>query len=119
MLFNLSQQKIEDIPHKKDYDLWKSRLTDDQYVQIMSKLEEELNTRNVFVSSHIPGKEWDYPLYYIYEACNKHFEHAAYFYGLLLWEAVIRHPAKWYFKPKDEDDAFKGTVYFRHNEDRI
>jgi len=119
MLFNLSQQKIEDIPHKKDYDLWKSRLSDDQYKQVMSKLEEELNVRNVCVSSHIPGKEWAYPFQYIYEACNEHFEHAAYFYGQLLWEAVMIHSARWYFKPKDEGDTFKGTVYFRHNEDRV
>ncbi len=114
MLFNINKEKIDYIPHKKDYDVWRSRLTDDQHLQIMVEMEKALNGKEVLVSSFIPGNDWDYPYYYIYEACDEDYQNAAYFFGLLMWEAVIRSNDSWCFlKYNDDKKNIKGMTYFR------
>jgi len=66
----------------------------------------------VLTSSFIPGSDWGYPLYYIYEACNKDYDSSALFFGLLMWVAVMKNSNDWSFMKYDEKNI-KGMTYFR------
>jgi hypothetical protein len=51
------------------------------------------------------------PLYY---ARHQNQEHAGWFFGLIVWKALIERDDAWYFKPSDKDgDDVLGTTYFR------
>ena len=83
----------------------------------MTEMEKVLSGRDVAVSSFVPGKDWGYPYYYIYEACEEDQQHSAFFFGLLFWEAVQKHPDNWSFQKYDNDKelakAIKGMTYFK------
>lgn len=79
MLYTINKTKIDYIPHKKDYDRWRKNINDKQYSEIMVEMEKVLNAGEVHVSSFIPGSDWNYPYYYIYEACQTEYQDAAFF----------------------------------------
>lgn len=112
MLYNLNRKIIHKIPHGTDYNRWRDRLSNDNYHAIMNKLEEILNSDNVLVSSYIPGNDWTGtvfdPIYN--EACNRNIRHSALFFGLLMWEAVMKHPDNWSFI---KSGNVQGLTYFR------
>lgn len=115
MLFTIDREQITRIPHRDDYVRWRQGLTDEEYIQIMEALEKKFNEKELQVSSFIPGSDWDYPYYYIYKACDEHYDNAALFFGLLVWEAAMRHPQNWAFIKNGPDSALsiRGTTYFR------
>jgi hypothetical protein len=121
MLYTIDKKKIEYMPHRKNYDLWRSLLSDQQYIEIMIEMENTLNSilnsnKQVFVSSFIPGSDWKFPYYYIYEACDEDIKNAGFFFGLLMWEAVQKHPETWAFMPYEDPNPakdIKGKTYFK------
>ena len=78
----------------------------------MVEMEKVLNRGEIHVSSFIPGSDWDYPYYHIYEACDHEYQDAAFFFGLLMWEAVMKHNDTWSFIKYDENNI-KGMTYFK------
>jgi hypothetical protein len=50
--------------------------------------------------------------HFIYEACNEKYQDAAFFFGLLMWEAVMKHNENWSFLKYDENNI-KGMTYFK------
>jgi hypothetical protein len=113
MLFSLDnlEKPIKYIPHKREYNIWKKRLTEDE--SLIATLTAKMNEKDIQTSSFIPGPDWTKtPYQIIYEkACLKNEQHAAFFFGLILWDAVIRHPEKWCFKKAEP--PVQGTVYFK------
>ena len=114
MLYNLERQEITYIPHKSDYDLWRSRLPDEDFTAIMTELERVLDQGKVHVSSFVPGSDWTGTVYApIYEvACEEDETFSAYFFGLLMWVAVMNHPEAWSFI-KYNDRDIQGMTYFK------
>lgn len=113
MLFTIDRVKIDYIPHKKDYDVWRKNLLDNDYIKIMESLEKNLDRGEVHVSSFIPGNDWtNTPYQPIYIACNEDEQHSAFFFGLLMWEAVMKHNDDWSFI-KYDDRNIKGMTYFK------
>jgi hypothetical protein len=119
MLYSIANKQMETIPHGNNYKKWRKNLNDNQYVEIMAEFERILNEKDIFNSSYLPGRVWNYPFEYIYEACDENQEEAALFYGLLCWEAVMKSNVRWYFKEKDIDDKVFGTTYWRFEEDKL
>jgi len=114
MLFTVDKSKVEYIPHKREYDLWRSRLGDQQHLEIMVELEKVLNEKKVVVSSFVPGKHWENPYAYIYEACDHDEQNSAFFFGLLMWTAVQQHADNWSFQKYDDSERdIKGMTYFK------
>lgn len=128
MLFDLDGNQMNDIPHRRDYDAWRAGLTDAQHSAIMGELHrimdqaivsgEVRGENGIFNSSFIPGSDWTGTVYQpIYEACNENFDHAKYFYGLLVWKAVMEHRAEWVFIRQEADTTRPlGMTYFLRGE---
>lgn len=117
MLFTLNKEKITDIPHKREYNLWRSRLSEEDHEKIKEELKKELDRavkdgKGMRTSSHVPGSDWrGKPYQAIYEkACDRNERHSAFFFGLLMWKAVMDHEKSWTFIKRD--DIAKGMTYF-------
>lgn len=100
------------IPHKREYTIWKNRLTEDEYEALVAILTSKLDTGKVLTSSFIPGKDWTgTPYQIIYEkACAENVQHSAFFFGLIMWDTVMRHPDNWAFI---KSESVQGITYFR------
>ena len=127
MLFDLDGNLQAHIPHRVDYDRWRARLSDADHASIMEALHgimnaaiergEDRNENGIFNSSYIPGADWrGTPYQPIYVACGENFDHARFFYGLLVWEAVMNHGEEWVFIRQEIDsDRPLGLTYFHQD----
>lgn len=115
MLYTHDRKKIEEVPYQNDYKIWRGRLTEDEYAQLVDVLTEKISGDSIVTSSWIPGSDWtDTPYHIIYEkACRENEMHAAMFFGLILWDAVMRHPDTWCFGKYNQKNGVEGTTYFR------
>ena len=116
MLFNLNKDRMTRIPHQDSYKPWRAKLSDGEYYRAVDAINSYIDSQGeVFVSSHIPGPDWtDTPFQPLYIACNKNPDQAALFFGLLVWEAVMKRDDRWCFKPADKEaDDVIGMTYFR------
>jgi len=106
MLFNLDGVEIKDIPRsrRRDFAAWVQSLSPADYQAVADAISQHADTRDVFVSSHIPGKDWTGTVYEsLYHACRLEQDHAAFFFGLIVWKTMIDREDGWYFKPSDRD----------------
>lgn len=113
MLFSLeSNSKITIIPHPQDYDVWRSRLTDAEYGEIIDELNSRIDGTEIQTSSWIPGSDWTGTVFQlIYEkACLQDEDASAKFFGLIVWAVFMQHPDSWAFIRYDD---IQGLTYFR------
>lgn len=117
MLYSLdSGEYIDYIPHRKDFDVWRSRLSQDEYSAIVQELNSRIDGDEIVTSSWLPGSDWSGTVFEpIYEkACQMNEEAAAKFFGLLLWEVVLNHPDVWSFGRYEKDGVpIEGMTYFK------
>lgn len=107
---------IATVPHQADFDRWRAGLSDSEYDAIRNEIEARIGDKEVNVSSFIPGADWsDTPFWPIYEsACNRDFDAARKFFGLLVWEYLKGRGDTWSFGRYDiRGIAVEGLVYFR------
>jgi hypothetical protein len=111
-----SGKRITRIPHKQEYDIWRSRLTDEQFDAIYSDLMSRIEGSEIQTSSWIPGAHWGGTVFHpIYEnACRMDQSAAAKFFGLILWKVVMDHEEPWSFGRYEKDGIpIEGLTYFR------
>lgn len=117
MLINLDTLKpITFIPHQKEYDTWKKRLTSVEFDAIFEELENKISSGEIHTSSWMPGSDWSGTVYQpIFEkACLRNEESAAQFFGLILWVVMQSHPDPWGFgRYQINEIDIKGLTYFR------
>lgn len=117
MLYSIdNDDPIKDIPHRHDYDIWRRRLTDQEYNAIVEELNQRIETDEVHTSSWIPGADWTHTVFQpIYEkACMRDVDAAAKFFGLILWEVMMNRPEEWSFGRYEKDSIpIEGLTYFR------
>ena len=117
MLYSIdSQHYIYDVPHQPDYDVWRGRLSGNEYVAIMRELESRIQGDEILTSSWIPGADWTGSVFQpIYEkACRRDFDASARFFGLLVWEAVLNDEDVWAFgRYEKEGVPIEGMTYFK------
>jgi len=103
---------LADMPHRKDYDMWLSRLAPAERNAVFTFIENLIRTGRIHTSSWMPGPDWtDTPLQVIYEKATRESEQqAGWCFGLMLMEAMIQRPEQWYCK-KDPEVA-EGTIYW-------
>ena len=76
MLYSVPDlKKINDVPHKGDYNRWRAeldRIDPGAFAAIHGELEARFQNREVDTSSWIPGADWrNTPFQPIYEACQQ------------------------------------------------
>ncbi|MEW6425434.1 MAG: hypothetical protein AB1523_11965 [Bacillota bacterium] len=117
MLFSIeSQSYIRDIPHRKEFEIWRSRLTDEEYQAIVDELNNRIESGEIHTSSWIPGSDWTGTVFQpIYEkACRYDKEAAAKFFGLIVWAVLLEHDDVWAFGRYEKDGvSIEGLTYFK------
>jgi len=117
MLWDLEKDKeITSIPHKKDYDLWMSRLTPSEIQDIKEEFLRMIEGLDIVTSGWIPGPDWtNTPLQLIHDkACITNWDSARKCYGIMVWEIMMEHDDVWGFGKYTLDDKKIGSMtYFR------
>ena len=118
MLFAIDAGKtaVTHIPHHREFNIWKSRLTPAEIDAIKVALESKIEGDEVHTSSWIPGADWTgTPYQPIYEkACRYDEEAAAKCFGLFVWETFMGHEDDWSFGKFEKDGLpIAGLTYFK------
>ena len=119
MLWSIdSNEEITGIPYRKDYDRWRSGISDDEHRAIIDDLAGRIHGTEVQTSSWIPGDDWTDtvfdPIYS--KACGNDPVASAKFFGLLLWEVMLNDDAYWAFGRYEKDGIpIEGLTYFKVN----
>lgn len=110
-----SREAITRIPHRKDFEVWKAKLTEAEHSAIVEELNSRIGTDEVHTSSWIPGADWtDTAFEPIYSACNRDVDAAAKFFGLLLWVVMMEREETWAFGRYERSGIpIRGLTYFR------
>jgi hypothetical protein len=107
---------VTSVPHRREFRLWKSRLTAQEIAEIKRALDAKIDSDEVHTSSWIPGADWSgtpYEPIYL-RACRRDEQAAAKCFGLLVWEVFLERSEAWSFG-RFEKDGFPiaGLTYFR------
>jgi len=117
MLISVDTGEIIDyIPHKKEYDIWRSRLKEGEYQEIVDKLNSMIDSDEIHTAGWMPGSDWTGTVFQpIYEkACNMNFEQAALFFGLIVWTVFMNREDKWSFGRYEKNSIpIRSLTYFR------
>jgi hypothetical protein len=92
MLYSVdSQSYVKTIPHRSDYDIWRSRLSDEEYYSIVEELRNRIEYDKIHTSSWIPGSDWTDTVFQpiCEKACRYDPGAAAKFFGLILWAVLL------------------------------
>jgi hypothetical protein len=117
MLYSIdSESEVTTVPHYHDFVRWRKGLTDNEYEMIVRELNTRIDGTEIQTSSWIPGCDWSDTVFHpIYEtACSEDEVAAAKFFGLIVWDAFLRHPAWWAFGRYEKDGIpITGLTYFK------
>lgn len=117
MLYSLkSESYIDHVPHRNNYDRWRSRLSDAEFGAVYDELYARVEGSDIETSSWIPGSNWDGTVFQpIMEvACLNDADAAGMFFGLILWQVILDHDHVWAFDRYEKDGVpIRGMTYFR------
>ena len=117
MLYSIdSGSYITSVPHKKDFERWRSRLADSEYRAIATELNSRIEGTEIQTSSWIPGSDWSGTVFDpIYSrACQQDEQASAKFFGLILWQVIMEHTDTWAFGRYEKDGIpIEGLTYFK------
>jgi hypothetical protein len=111
-----SETQITTIPHAQDFQRWRAGLADSEYDAILAELNSRIDGTEVQTSSWIPGADWSGTVFDpIYSrGCNLDERAAAKFFGLIVWDAFLRHDSWWAFGRYEKDGTpIEGLTYFK------
>ena len=100
MLWDFYKNKeITQIPHRRDYDIWTSRLSEEEMRVIKAEILRRIEGDEIATAGWIPGSDWnDTPFHPIYErACRFDQEASGKCFGLIVWETMMEHEDYWGF----------------------
>ena len=115
MLFDIDGNEIDQIPHRYEYEVWRSWLAQEDLQAISDELNQRVSGDEVHTSSWMPGSDWSGTVYQpIYDACQDQ-ETAAKFFGLILWDVMMNRKGEaWCFGRYEKDGLpIEGLTYFR------
>jgi len=115
MLYSIDTGKyVKKVPHRKEFDKWMSNLKDEDYKRIYVELNSRVNGSDINTSSWIPGNDWtgtDFEP--IYNACGKSKANSGMFFGLILFDLMIKRDDVWGFGKYEKNGVpIKGTTYY-------
>jgi hypothetical protein len=117
MLFSIeSNSEMTHIPHHRDFDRWKVRLSSAEYQAITDELNSRIEGTEIQTSSWMPGSDWSSTVFQpIYEkACDFSETTSALFFGLIVWSVFMCRPEWWAFGRYEKDGIpISGMTYFK------
>lgn len=115
MLYSLdTSDYISDVPHRREYELWRSMVPSKQFQEICDHLDSLVAGNEIHTSSWIPGSDWTGTIYQpLYDALQDE-RQAAMFFGLILWDVIMRRPDVWAFGRYEKNGIpIEGMTYFK------
>lgn len=100
VLWDIDKGKlVQNIPHRKQYESWVSRLSQDEVKDIKSEILQRIKGDEIATAGWIPGSDWrGTPFQAIYEkACRFDQDAAAKCFGLIVWVTMMEHEDYWGF----------------------
>ena len=90
---------VDYIPHRVDYDGWRSRLTDEQFGRIRDELLGMMDGGEIHTAGWMPGNDWTGTLWEpIYtDACDYDEVASGRCFGLFVWAVLMDHTETWGF----------------------
>lgn len=117
MLFEIETDKpVTHIPHNREFNVWRGRLTTQEFDSITDKLNSMIDGNEVHTSSWMPGNNWAGtvfdPIYS--KACGNNEEDSGLCFGLFVWYVFQQRDDEWYFGKFEKDGIpIRGLTYFR------
>ena len=119
MLIDVETGKtIDRIPHAGDFMALRHRLSDDEFDQMIWRINELIDEAGAEIATAgwLPGSDWTgTPFEPIYtKAARGDFNRSAMFFGQLVWYAVMKRPERWASGRYQVDGRDIGSrTYFR------
>lgn len=106
MLYSIDSGKyVTQVPHKKDFDKWMKNLSAADYQSIADTLNEKIEESDINTAGWLPGHDWTGTIYEpIYEACGRNQVLSGMFFGLIVFDLLMRKDDKtWGFGRFEKD----------------
>jgi hypothetical protein len=117
MIYDVYKDKpINRIPHKREYDIWMSRLTVQQIEYIKDEIRQRIAGDEVATAGWLPGSHWgNTPFHPIWEtACCRDQEAAGMCFGLFVWVTLMEHEDYWGFGRYEVNNLpIESMTYFK------
>lgn len=120
MIFKIDNKgnliQINHIPHEDEFNLWRNRLTGDEYNAIIDTLNRRIDSSQIETAGWIPGNNWAGTVYEpIYtKACNYDEDQSGLCFGLFVWVVFLYREDAWSFgKYEVNNIPIRSLTYFR------
>ena len=102
MLWDVDKKKvIVTIPHRREFDAWKARLSRDEVQNIKEVILDLIHRKGdeIATAGWLPENKWGEPPFLaIHEkACRQNVAASGKCFGLFVWEALMEHQDYWSF----------------------
>lgn len=119
MLLSIDTGKIvTKMPHKAEFDKWMKNLSAADYQVIAEELNNRIDESVINTAGWLPGHDWSGTVYEpIYAACGNNVSQAGLFFGLIVFDLLMRREDKvWAFVRFEKDGKqIASMTYFVPN----
>ncbi len=115
MLYSVDSGKyVKIMPHKKEFTAWMKKLSSSDYRAIIDELNSCIDGNDINTSSWMPGNDWNGTVFQpIYHACNDDDVSAGLFFGLILFDLMIKRDDVWGLgRYEKEGIPIRGITYY-------
>lgn len=116
-LFSLDRgvYRIQDLPHEREFDVWRSRLREIDFEAIVNELNSRIDSDEIHTAGWIPGSDWTGTVWEpIYYACGQDIEASGMFFGLIVFYIMMNREDCWGFGRYEKDGLpIESMTYFR------
>lgn len=110
-----SGEQVKKLPHKKEYDKWRARISDNHFDAIVDELNRRIDSDEVHTAGWMPGSDWDGTVFEpIYFACGRSVQAAGMFFGLIVFKIMMDRDDMWGFGKFEKDGVpIQSMTYFK------
>lgn len=116
MLYSIDTGKyVKFLPHKRDFDRWKSHISDADYQKVVDAINEKIDENDINTAGWLPGNDWTGTVYEpLYYACGRNQTQSGMFFGLIVFETLmLREDKVWSFGRFEKDGVpIRSMTYF-------
>jgi len=99
VLYSIEQDSlVSAFPDRARFEKWKAQLTAEEIISIQREFNRRMGTSELRIGGWLPAGNWaGTPFEPILRACDGDETMANRFFGLLIWEMLMKHPDTWAF----------------------
>ena len=116
MLYSIdSGRYVTRLPHKTEFDRWMKRLSAADYQRIADAINERIDASDINTAGWMPGHDWTGTVYEpLYDACGKNETQSGMFFGLIVFNTLMRRTdGVWGFGKFEKDGVpISSMTYF-------